>query len=241
MASHEFRRLRLCNAAASWSALEMRKVQEPRLVEYPLPFKACRDYSLPLHYGDQLLFRADGKDVGTFLVRSVPSPGSLLLLVPFRKGESANGPLVFHSHVFAQKNVSQVAVIDTLDGNLKHVHSSRPVHVAETKRHQGKWTAEPHGEALRYNSVVSLTPGFYQLGLHRGHGEKYINARGQDDYVAVRVHADSASPEELIVFPHLTLTDLDHAARSIAADHHRGIAAILTVVSILRGLVVLDF
>jgi len=208
----------------------MRRIQEPRLIEYPLPFKECRDYSLPLQQGDELLFRAGGKDVGTFSVQSLPSSGSLLLLVPHRKKPSSEAALAFQSHVFAQANLSQVALIDAFSGATHEPSQGHSVTVAETRRKEGVWRPDATGEDLKFNSVVTLTPGFYHLALSKtgrqNASQEFLNANGQEAFVALRVGVglgwggnpeELAFPEELVVFPRLSLADLDTAARSKAA------------------------
>lgn len=220
------RKLRLCNAFASAKPLEMRRIQEPRLIEYPLPFKECRDYSLPLQQGDELLFRAGGKDVGTFSVQSLPSSGSLLLLVPHRKKPSSEAALAFQSHVFAQANLSQVALIDAFSGATHEPSQGHSVTVAETRRREGVWRPDATGEDLKFNSVVTLTPGFYHLALSKtgrqNASQEFLNANGQEAFVALRVGVGTSFPEELVVFPRLSLADLDTAARSKAAAHPVG-------------------
>jgi len=213
------RRLRVCNAFASTAALEMQRVQEPRLVEYPLPFKECRDYTLPLKLGDELLFRASGKDVGTFAVQKLPSAGSLLLLVPHRKRAASEEAVSFMSHMFAPTgSLSQLALIDTVSEGVDQRQKTPSVTLAETSRQQGGWTSERAGEEMGFNEVVSLAPGYYHLALPSAgnSSQVYLNANGQESYVALRVGGSSSYPEELVVFPHVGLAELDASARSAA-------------------------
>merc|ERR1719487_1022035 len=110
------------------------------------------------------MFHASGKEVGTFAVHSLPSPGSLLLLVPHRKNAaSEDDGLAFESHTFAPASLSQVALIDTFRGN--NADSPHPsVALAEATREHGEWKSSST-EELRFNSVVSLAPGYYHLAL----------------------------------------------------------------------------
>jgi len=196
----------------------MQRVQEPKLLEYPLPFKECRDYTLPLRAGDELLFRAAGAEVGTFQVSSLPSPGSLLLLVPHRKEAASEEVLAFESHMFAPGSLSQVALIDTFGGTSDRRGISPKVTLSETRRQQGGWKSESRAEEVQFNSVVSLAPGYYRLALPTAGNtsQVYLDANGQEPYVALRVGAGSSYPEELVVFPRVGLSELGASSRSKA-------------------------
>uniref|UniRef100_A0A7S1WG52 Uncharacterized protein n=1 Tax=Alexandrium catenella TaxID=2925 RepID=A0A7S1WG52_ALECA len=187
-------KLRLCNAYA-WSApLEMRRVQEPKLVEYPLPYKECHDYSLPLSDGDELQFRAGDLNIGTFFVKGLPAAPAMLLLVPHRKNAQSMA-VVFDSHMYTQGDYPQVALVDAFTG-LKPTS----LYLKEKE----------HREALRFNSVITLTPGDYEVSMANSTGASQVarlKALQKERYVVIRVGnaanaTDKAYLEDMVVFPH---------------------------------------
>jgi len=208
--------LRLCNAYAWPAPLEMRRMQEPKLVEYPLPYKSCHDYTLPLAEGDELQFRAGDLNIGAFSVRGLPPSPSMLLLIPHRKHQDTMA-VAFDSHVFAMGGNPQVALVDAFTGPRR---SGVLLHEKE------------HMEELQFNSVVTLTPGSYQvnlatndkavpsqLDLHAKLAEKYVVIRMGD----AQVDPSSRWPEELVVFPR-------HAAGS-SATHTSCAVGVLVLVA----------
>lgn len=186
------RRLRLCNGYASPEPMEMRRLEDPKLVEYPLAYKACHDYVLPMTDGDRLQFKVGEMDIGTFAVRGLPSTSSLLLLIPHRQHQS-NNAVTFQSHIFMESKTPQVAIIDAYQG------PSHAVPLIEGKSQ----------EELRFNTVVAVAPGRYNVGVrHQRAGEgraaslvQRLDARSEENYVVLRVGADDKFPESLIVFP----------------------------------------
>jgi hypothetical protein len=214
----ELRTLRLCNAFASVSPLEMRRVQEPKLVEYALPYKDCHDYKLPLREQDELLFRSDGAFVGTFTVRSLPRNDSLLLLVPY-KNESApnngNVSLAFKSHVFAPRSTSmaQVALIDATGTSAKgkvisiekYLENAADVMPAHMMSHLQKGA---RSQDFQLNTIISLLPGRYNLGLQstaKQNLTQVFDALSSKDYVAFTVGGSSSKfSEEIVIFPNST-------------------------------------
>lgn len=188
-------KLRLCNAFA-WSApLEMRRVQEPQLVEYPLPYKECHDYNLPLSDGDELQFRAGDLNIGTFYVKGLPKTPAMLLLVPHRKRADSMA-VSFDSHMYTEGTFPQVAIVDAGAG-------MKP---AQLYLHERE-----HKEALRFSSVVTLTPGNYEVDLASNSTtgralRTQLTALAQEKYVVVRMgnaanSSDQAYPEDMVVFP----------------------------------------
>jgi len=169
--------LRLCNGyAAEGDGLEMRRLEEPRLVEYPLAYKECKDFRLPLKAGDKLQFKTAGQVyVGTFEVSSLPVGGSVLLLVPHRE---APGHILasFVSHVFEPSESPQIALVDAyaVVDDVHHLaRHPTPTYVAPTMHivhrnsvHEGIAGALAPGEDVSFNSVVALTPGRYWLSLN---------------------------------------------------------------------------
>lgn len=187
--------LRLCNAYAWPLPVEMRRVEAPMLVEHPLPYKACRDYRLPLREGDQLEFSAGDVSIGTFSVRGLPQdPRSQLLLIPHRR-DATSSAVAFGSHIFHPAVGPQVAVIDAFKGTQQST-----LRIKEPTRE----------EELSWESVVDVVPGSYKLTLEGstrriGDPAPYttmLTTKGDDSYIVMRVGTGSDKwPEELIVFP----------------------------------------
>lgn len=218
-------KLRVCNAFASRSPLEMRRVQEPQLVEYPVPFKECRDYELPLREGDELMFRKDRLEVGTFKVSGLPNPGDSLLLVPHRRDARSEAIASFSSHVFAggAAGAAQVAFVDATSSA-----SGRSLPASSVLLAEGEEDETPRNkQELNFNSVVSLPLGSYNLALRgangKGTNKAALDARRQAAYVALRVGGAAGYPEELVVFPHVSLAgEASTIARSGAHGQRRG-------------------
>jgi hypothetical protein len=127
-------KLRVCNAFAHSAPLEITHVRLATQIA-KLPYKDCGDYTLNLKEGDQLDFKADGNDVGTFSVAGLPHVERTLLLIVHRRAGSrdlsANSSAIlgsraitgatFKSHVFAQGSpeTAQVATIDAYKGDTE--------------------------------------------------------------------------------------------------------------------------
>eukprot|EP00448_Togula_jolla_P003978 CAMPEP_0170599310 /NCGR_PEP_ID=MMETSP0224-20130122/16724_1 /TAXON_ID=285029 /ORGANISM="Togula jolla, Strain CCCM 725" /LENGTH=283 /DNA_ID=CAMNT_0010923943 /DNA_START=85 /DNA_END=936 /DNA_ORIENTATION=+ len=212
---------RLCNAYASDEPLEMRRLEEPRLVQYPLPYKECRDYPLPMKEGDRLAFRAGEQDVGTFSVHGLSSEGALMLLVPHRANSSSTS-LTFLSHMFMPMESPQVAIMDVYDGDgvPSKLHVSEIHGTPSDDKDLNEHMSFRQKEDLNFNSVVALAPGSYRLTLANATNENAaggrladFGARAKEAYVAIRLggavmdveNPDSGRwPEELVVFPQVS-------------------------------------
>lgn len=222
LVSNDTYRLRLCNAYTFHEPLEMRRTEEPKLVEYPLAYKECRDYSLPLRDGDNLEFHAGNRRLGRFTVRGLAAPGSLLLLIPKRVNKSSYA-MAFQSHSFTASESSQLCIVDaTTDADsastlrISGVESSKSLFRGSAD--EAKSDKDETFQELNFNAVVSLRPGSYKLGLANairadsGEGSPWqrqlVTLGPGDCFVAMRVGAPKAEsaysrkfPEELVVFP----------------------------------------
>lgn len=205
-------KLRLCNAYTSSDRLEMRRLQEPRIVEYPLPYKQCNDYMMPLREGDQLQFRAGDQEVGIFTVTGLPTDTQdTLLLIPHHRDASTTS-VSFASHIFKRSmDSAQVAIVDAYQG------SSQSTLLLEEPAQQ---------EEISFDTVISLRPGEYDFVLKNSLGSTepsntycpshgycrhpttkvQIATHAQDHYLVMRVGMGAPAvrqgfPEELIVFP----------------------------------------
>jgi len=192
-------KMRLCNAYASNEALEMRRLQEPQLVEYPLPYKACHDYILPLQDGDQLQFRTGRHVIGTFVVRGLPSSGNMLLLVPHRRSPT-NSALSFESHIFGDVSgtLAQIAVVDA----YQYLGPNKTRIMISEDMGESASLLSTNQEELRYNSVVRVSPGSYRLNMMDGPtscSSNVLTARTNERYVVMRV--GDGKEQELVSYP----------------------------------------
>lgn len=203
--------LLICNAYASPDKVEIMKVSTRQDLTdgNPLDYKQCRDFSLSLQEGEQLDFKAGGLDVGTFFATGLPKTAASLLLIPHRRSPRSVG-CTFESHAFADVKSPQIAVIDAYRG--KSANKTASVRIMENMAASGdKASTEPVEEELKFNSVVAVNPGKYQIALTGTDGKTSggapLNADGSTKFVVMRLGADDEShsggryPQELVVFP----------------------------------------
>jgi hypothetical protein len=202
----------ICNAYASPKSLSITQVrtQETLTQGSSLAYKQCQDFTIPLQEGDQLDFKAGNLDVGTFHATGLPSSAASLLLIPHRKTPNSVG-VAFESHAFAELQSPQIAVIDAYRGKSKS--STGAVKIIErlsAKDSQADLT--PVEEELKFNSVVAVNPGQYEVSLMSSGSKNTasvpLSAGGSQKYVIMRLGAEGQSgehaapyPEELLVFP----------------------------------------
>mmetsp|Transcript_23037 Transcript_23037/g.49026 ORF Transcript_23037/g.49026 Transcript_23037/m.49026 type:complete len:277 (+) Transcript_23037:64-894(+) len=198
-------KLRICNAFAFDAPLDITHVRSKASLG-SLPYKGCEDYKMQLNEGDQLDFKVAGTDVGTFAVAGLPQASRILLLIVQKRADSSMGAS-FKSHAFAEEapDSAQIAVIDTYGGAKNPTDKVDIFDVTEPNITLRK------SEALPLNSVVSISPGSYQVamnsaGLNTTGPE--LSAEGKTSYVVFRVGEGGKSkekaesfPEELVVFP----------------------------------------
>jgi len=203
--------LLICNAYASPDKLEIVKVSTRQVLTEgsPLDYKQCKDFSLLLEEGEQLDFKAGGLDVGTFFATGLPKSAASLLLIPHRRSPRSVG-CSFESHAFADVKSPQIAVIDAYRG--KSANKTASVKITENVAASGDKAAEPPvEEELKFNSVVAVNPGRYQIALTgtdgKASGGAPLNADGATKFVVMRLGAEDESqsggryPQELVVFP----------------------------------------
>mmetsp|Transcript_55684 Transcript_55684/g.129670 ORF Transcript_55684/g.129670 Transcript_55684/m.129670 type:complete len:273 (+) Transcript_55684:60-878(+) len=202
-------RLRVCNAFPYNAAMDVYRGKE-KLTDKPMAYKDCRDFTAPLKSGDRLDFRVGDASAGTFSVADLPNNNAVLLLVVHRH-DTLSTVVSFESHVFADLQNAQVAVIDTYKGSeqAKPQILDRPV--------PGKGQRK---EELRYDSVVAVSPGVYEVELSGKDGvtkaRKELVAMNHTSYVVLRTGVEAgqgpAFPEELVVFPHIDPSAVQGAA-----------------------------
>jgi len=195
-------RLRVCNAYPYSTPLDVLRGKGEKLTEQPLKYKSCEDFMAPLKAGDKLEFKVGDASAGTFSVSDLPNNDAVLLLVIHRH-DTLSTAVSFESHVFANLLNAQVAIIDTFKGAAKATPRIRDS-VSKTK------AADTRSEELRYNSVVAVNPGKYEVELEGLDGKmkaatEFV-ALNRESYVIIRTGVESKSgqtfPQDLIVYPH---------------------------------------
>lgn len=167
-----------------------------------LEYKQCTEFFGKLKDGAKIDFKVSESTVGTFTISELPKADAKLLIVIFRH-DSKSRAVSFESHVFSKNNQAQVAVIDTYKGN-----TTSKLHVQDRKqRKDGKLRSE----LLRFDSVVAVTPGFYDVVLLPESGNQTVakaelRAAKKEAYIVLRCGMDGdidgeRYPEELVVFP----------------------------------------
>jgi len=212
--------IRVCNAFPDMGALDIYLGAKCLTGELPMAYKSCRDFAAPLKSGDTLEFRLGDKSKGTFSVADLPNSDGVLLLVIHRH-DSLSSAADFESHVFAALDSAQVVVIDTYKG--------KAVAVAKITDRSAKVPTDPkavapvRSEELRYDSVVAVNPGEYQVELVGASGKQESRATlvalSHGSYVVLRVGVERPSggswPSQLVVFPN----PKPQALHSSAAPH----------------------
>jgi hypothetical protein len=234
-------RLRVCNAYPLNVSMDIFLDASKRLTEdSPLPYKACRDFETSLNPGDKLDFKVGEVTTGTFSISSLPNTDAILLLVIHRH-DAASTSVAFESHVYGNLASAQVAVIDTYKGADAVTTFPRIQDRAEVG------AKAPRSEELRYNSVVAVSEGMYNVmlsdknGTQRSQGD--LVALGRECYVVMRTGVEGsmgqqAFPEELVVFPHSNPEMLHSGGQAAATIGFASkLAAVLAVVLAYGSLV----
>eukprot|EP00928_Gymnodinium_smaydae_P049119 TRINITY_DN3292_c0_g1_i4.p1 TRINITY_DN3292_c0_g1~~TRINITY_DN3292_c0_g1_i4.p1 ORF type:complete len:1053 (+),score=206.63 TRINITY_DN3292_c0_g1_i4:33-3191(+) len=193
-------RLRVCNAYPYNVALDVYKGPMKLTIDKPLAYKACTDFGAELQTGDKLDFKMGDASAGTFAVSDLPESDAVLLLVIHRH-DVVTTAVAFESHIFANLLNAQVAVIDTYKGSAKSEARITDAAGAVDAHHARR------SEELRYNSVVALNPGSYEVLLQDGskNVSSQLVAKNRESYVVLRVGVEAKEgpsyPEELVVYP----------------------------------------
>jgi len=207
-------RLRVCNAYPYAAALDVFRGRSERLTgDAPMPYKSCRDFVAPLKTGDKLEFKVGDANAGSFSVSELPNNDAVLLLVVHRH-DTLSTAVSFESHVFANLLNSQIAVIDTYKGSAKAMPR-----ILDSKKAGGKAPASSRSEELRYDSVVAVNPGVYEVDLADATGsvkaKSELVALNRESYVVLRTGVESQQgqsfPEELVIYPQSDMSALPHS------------------------------
>merc|ERR1719238_2658737 len=118
----------------------------------------------------------------------------------------------FASHVFANSEKPQVAILDAYKGKVRSTPEIEEGDQPPQKDKDGKPLPPPpkHKEMLRYDSVVAIDQGPYVVEL-TGDDDQQIKAKtdlvalNKESYVVFRTGVESKNgklyPEDVIVFP----------------------------------------
>jgi len=162
-------------------------------------YKTCKDFQAPLNAGDKLEFKVGDASAGTFSVSDLPNNDAVLLLVIHRH-DTLSTAVSFESHVFANLQNAQVVVMDTYKGA-----AASQIKIKD-KAAKGKTS---RSEELRYESVVAVNPGEYEVELVDAVGKvnamTSFNALNRESYVIMRTGIEAkqgpAFPQELVIYP----------------------------------------
>mmetsp|Transcript_66037 Transcript_66037/g.123164 ORF Transcript_66037/g.123164 Transcript_66037/m.123164 type:complete len:276 (+) Transcript_66037:85-912(+) len=228
--------LRVCNAYPYKSAIDVYLGQKEKLTgDSPMPYKACRDFLSPMQDGDKLEFKIGDSSAGSFVVSDLPNEDAILLLVIHRH-DTVSTAVSFESHVFANLLNSQLAIIDTYKGEQKSTPKIMDA------------SDGPHGEHarredLRYDTVVAVNPGTYEVALFGDEQKKSLVKKdfvavARESYVVLRVgveaHEGPSFPEELVVYPETDKSILHSSSAAKSGLLNIMVAAVALILS-LRG------
>lgn len=191
-------KLRVCNVYPYAAPLDV-FLWKDKLTESAMHYKECRDFGPSMKAGDVIEFKVGDAQAGTFSISDLPNADSTLLLVVFRH-DVLSTAVEFESHVFVNLLNAQIAVMDTYRGAKK----------TSARIQDRKDSQVARSEELRYDSVVAINPGHYEIILVGDDGEKKASqelvALNRESYVVMRCGVEAqqgkAYPQELVVFPH---------------------------------------
>jgi hypothetical protein len=204
-------RLRVCNAYPGTAAIDIYKGKGDRLnADAPMPYKTCNDFVTPLKAGDKLEFKIGDANAGTFSVSDLPNNDAVLFIVIYRH-DTLSTAVAFESHVFANLPNAQVAVIDTYKGAAR----------SEPRIMDGPGGSNTsRSEELRFESVVAVNPGLYDVALVGSDGKTKARnplvALDRESYTVLRTGVEAKQgpsyPQELVVYPNLDPSALHSTA-----------------------------
>jgi len=207
-------RLRVCNAYPYDASLELYQGKTKLTGDAPMAYKTCRDFVQPLKSGDKLEFKMGDASPGTFSVSDLPNNDAVLLLI-INRHDALSTAVSFESHVFSNMDNPQIAVIDTYKGKTK----------AHARILDGKSKNHSHSEELRYDSVVAVSPGIYEVEISGQDGEtkaqQQLVALSHESYVVLRTgleaQAGTSFPQDIVIFPASDAGKLKSHAGSLGA------------------------
>jgi len=207
------RDLVVCNGYAHPVAMDVvnMRSQEKLTSGKSLDYKQCGGFKPVLKEGDRLDFKVGNTSVGVFRATGLPKAVASLLLIPHRRAANSL-TAAFESHAFALNGGAQIAVVDAYRGK-----ESAKIRITDTVEASApkEESHVPRVEDLRFNSVVSLSPGKYQVLLQSKADKELASAplevhQGEASYVVMRAglgaedgkELKSSYPQELVIFEH---------------------------------------
>lgn len=208
--------LRICNAYPYSYPMDVYLGKE-KITESSLAYKSCGQFSPELKAGDKLDFKIRDASAGSFSVSELPQNDAILVLVIYRH-DTISTAVSFESHVFANLLNAQLAILDTYKGAAQAVPTIQDMKPALA----GKPAPERRREELRFNSVVAVNQGLYEVVLQDMKGEKkarhQLVALNRESYLVVRCGVKAVEgqsyEEDLMVYPESDPTLLGGAAKS---------------------------
>mmetsp|Transcript_2101 Transcript_2101/g.8202 ORF Transcript_2101/g.8202 Transcript_2101/m.8202 type:complete len:287 (-) Transcript_2101:192-1052(-) len=222
-------RLRVCNAYPSDASFNV-YVGRSKISEAPLPYKGCEEFAPPMKAGDKLEFQLGGVSAGSFAVSDLPNNDAVLVLIIYRHDPMSTA-VAFESHVFANLINAQIAVLDTFKGSAKSSLKIQDASSAKTSR----------SEELRFDSVVAVNPGIYEVVAEDPDGKmvarQELVALNRESYVVIRtgVQAEKGHSykQELLVFPRSDPKVLTGAASTLRGTSAVVFASLLSLITFL--------
>jgi len=205
--------LRICNAYPYSYPMDI-YLGKNKLSESSMPYKSCGEFHPDLKAGDKLDFKVRDSSAGSFSVSELPQNDAVLVLVIYRH-DTLSTAVSFESHVFANLLNAQVAVLDAFKGKSEAIPRIQDI----KQQQEGE---EHRSEELRFDSVVAVNQGLYEVVLQNMAGEKkarhQLVALNRESYLVVRCGVQAqqgqAYPEELMVFPESDPRALGGAAKT---------------------------
>jgi hypothetical protein len=225
--------LRVCNAYPYKYPLDV-YIGKEQLTTSPLSYKTCGEFHPTLKAGDKIDFKVSDSNAGSFSVSELPGNDAVLVLVIYRHDTVSTG-ISFESHVFANLLNAQVAVVDTYRGTA--VGTPR---IQDVKEHKDQSSLQ-RSEELRYNSVVAVNPGLYQVLLEGEDGktkaQQDLVALNRESYMVLRCGVEAqqgeAYPEELMVYPQSDRRSLPSASSPLKPSLTAVLTALLGATALL--------
>jgi len=178
-------KLRICNAYTGGEPFDVYRNEVE--IHKSLEYKACFESTDDLRSGDRVNFKVKGLSTGSFTIDQLPTEDAVLMLV-IKRRDMASLATSFASHVFANLQSPQVAIMDAYKGKDNTV--------VQLKNEEDNKLA-----SVSYDSVVAIDEGSYQAKLKDNKKEYGFEAVQRECYTVLRLGMDGKNPADLVVFP----------------------------------------